>query len=739
MDENNNPVNAETPLTEPNSFEDNFIDDNPKFQDASITGDNAPAPEEVPNLLNTNQPESLEDLDEVQAERKRRMQEQISDEEWKRYVKEYKQSVKLGKIKPKLPSETMLEESGLIRKRSFTSLGIEYKDTNGDTVLKLNRTGSHCSIPRSSLTNKDIIFAACQSVADSGRKVIHLTPATPSSKQEIEKFFILGIEGAIATGKYDISTIKLADKRYNYLLERYKDSLIQTAGIGGEDKKYTQTNHKDDPQRDAENKEEQNIDKFSDEIKYKDALYNLHKATAIAEKKISKINGWTSYLTLGSDSKKFANNIKKDKDAMFWQPKVKSAVAAQRNLNSEINKFCETVEKMKNPPEESVEAYRMAKAYLANSNKAMNEFKVASMSSSTLAGVQRVAKVLEGSKTLRHITEKQLDFKPAPDGLKLLQVFAPDFVKINKAMKNDEFGEINARMLNGDQMKKTFGLKVGNDIKHCYAFNVKGSAGETIFFEDKKGRVMKVDSVAGDMSKATLSTLTMKQVIDTYNKTINYVPPVKPVVEEPKQEEVKQEEPKAAEMLKEPEAIKAQENIINDCFLLENKAKGTYLLYGLNDKAELENEEIIKETIIALCEAHNIEPDLIKGCWMADTIEQSLSALKAGEKGENAYKVAYDILQNVKFEFAEKLEQDETPKPEQVQDKAPEPMAEARQSPFPPAVQVDTNPVANDFIDDLKNGKVDLENAIEETEPQTDIEPEGPKNKTRLKYKGSAK
>src|SRR5690606_30101245 len=147
-----------------------------------------------------------------------------------------------------------------------------------------------------------------------------------------------------------------------------------------------------------------------------------------------------------------------------------------------------------------------------------------------------------------------------------------------------DYGELNARMLHGKFLKQAIGLNIGDDIKHGYAFNLKGSAGETIFFEDKKGRIFQVDTVADSKSKPVLSKLTMKEIIELHNNVKNYIEPVKPVVEEPKQEEVKQEEPKAAEMLKEPEAIKAQENIINDCFLLKNTAKDTYLLYGLNHK-----------------------------------------------------------------------------------------------------------------------------------------------------------
>lgn len=129
--------------------------------------------------------------------------------------------------------------------------------------------------------------------------------------------------------------------------------------------------------------------------------------------------------------------------------------------------------------------------------------------------------------------------------------------------------------------------------------------------------------------------------------------------------------------------------VVNGCYLVENKEKDSWLLYGVNGSVKASNTETMKKIIEKLVEHEGIDIKKVKGCWftpenqplytLAEIKKFEASILEGLDKTEQnealkkmkdkfSFKLAYDAVQEIK---ADKLKDVDAPS-EPVAKKKPE-------------------------------------------------------------------
>lgn len=114
--------------------------------------------------------------------------------------------------------------------------------------------------------------------------------------------------------------------------------------------------------------------------------------------------------------------------------------------------------------------------------------------------------------------------------------------------------------------------------------------------------------------------------------------------------------------------------VVNGCYLVENKEKDSWLLYGVNGSVKADNIETMKKIVNKLVEHEGIDIKKVKGCWftpeneplytLAEIKKHEASVLTCLDKSEQAkalidmkekfsFKLAYDAVQEIK---ADKLD-----------------------------------------------------------------------------------
>lgn len=113
--------------------------------------------------------------------------------------------------------------------------------------------------------------------------------------------------------------------------------------------------------------------------------------------------------------------------------------------------------------------------------------------------------------------------------------------------------------------------------------------------------------------------------------------------------------------------------VVNGCYLVENKDKNTWLLYGVNGSVKASTPETMKKIINKLAEHEGIEVSAIKGCWLTpeDKPLYTLAEIKKYEasitdglnkteqrealkemRDKFSFKLAYDSIQEIKEDLA---------------------------------------------------------------------------------------
>lgn len=119
--------------------------------------------------------------------------------------------------------------------------------------------------------------------------------------------------------------------------------------------------------------------------------------------------------------------------------------------------------------------------------------------------------------------------------------------------------------------------------------------------------------------------------------------------------------------------------VVNGCYLVENKEKDSWLLYGVNGSVKASNTETMKKIIEKLVEHEGIDIKKVKGCWftpenqplytLAEIKKHEAGVLEGLDKTEQiealkkmkkkfSFKLAYDAVQEIK---ADKLKDVDEP------------------------------------------------------------------------------
>lgn len=196
---------------------------------------------------------------------------------------------------------------------------------------------------------------------------------------------------------------------------------------------------------------------------------------------------------------------------------------------------------------------------------------------------------------------------------------------------------------------------------------------------------LKKKDVSESAPKATTESVEIpdSQSVQPPVKAAQKAPMVPPVVNKPVGVPTASKPAQKAPMVATAPVHQAQTEkkklVVNGCYLVENKEKDSWLLYGVNGSVKASNTETMKKIIEKLVEHEGIDIKKVKGCWftpenqplytLAEIKKHEASVLEGLDKTEQiealkkmkekfSFKLAYDAVQEIK---ADKLKDVDEP------------------------------------------------------------------------------